>query len=139
IALIGIPPSRPETGFGYLKIGAYGASRGPLPNQRFVEKPDHVTAQAYFTSGEYLWNAGIFCLSAKRLLAELQTHLPETFHVVLQMAGSEERVSPGLYQTLPSISFDHAVMEKTDRVVAMPASVGWSDVGSWAAIPEVRG
>lgn len=140
IALVGIPPSRAETGFGYLKIGAYGSSRGPLPIERFVEKPDRTTAEAYFASGEYLWNAGIFCLTARRLLVELDEHLPLTASAVRQIAHDNGLVVDprGLYEELPAISFDHGVMEKTDRVVVVPAAVGWNDVGSWAAIAEVR-
>lgn len=145
IALVGIPPTRAETGFGYLEMTA-GPSDGIRSVARFVEKPDRVTAERYVASGRYLWNAGIFCLTAKRLLAELETHLPQTASAVRQIArgGVDPR---GLYTSLPSISFDHGVMEKicrggsrgTDRVVAMAAAVGWNDVGSWAALPDLRG
>ena len=141
IALVGIPPTRPETGFGYLEMAA-GPSDGIRPVLRFVEKPDRATAERYVASGRHLWNAGIFCLSARRLLAELDTHLPLTASVVRQIVHDNGLVVDprGLYEELPSISFDHAVMEHTSgQVVAVPAAVGWSDVGSWAAIPEVRG
>ena len=140
IALVGIPPTRPETGYGYLKIGARGRHQPPFEVERFVEKPDRATAEAYLASGGYLWNAGIFCLTARRLLAELMTHLPLTASIVQQIVRDNGLVVDprGLYEQLPSVSFDHGVMEKTDRVVAVPADVGWSDVGSWAAIAEVR-
>lgn len=141
IALVGIPPTRPETGFGYLKIGAVGPHHVPMPVERFVEKPDRVTAEAYFTGGGYLWNAGIFCLTTRRLLSELDRHLPLTASTVRQIAHDNGLVVDprGLYEELPSVSFDTGVMEKTDRVVVVPAAVGWNDVGSWAAISEVRG
>ncbi|HSX22273.1 MAG TPA: sugar phosphate nucleotidyltransferase [Gaiellaceae bacterium] len=141
IALVGIPPSRPETGFGYLKIGAWGRHDLPLPVQRFVEKPDRATAEAYLADGGYLWNAGIFCLTAKRLFAELDVHLPLTASISRQIVRDNGLVVDprGLYEQLPAVSFDNGVMEKTDRIVAVPAAVGWNDVGSWAAIPEVRG
>lgn len=135
IALVGIPPTRPETGFGYLEMAA-GPSDGVQAVLRFVEKPDRQTAERYIASGRHLWNAGIFCLTARRLLAELDTHLPLTASVVQQIAaGSDAR---GLYETLPSVSFDTGIMEKTDRVVAVSAAVGWNDVGSWSALAEVR-
>jgi mannose-1-phosphate guanylyltransferase len=141
IALVGIPPTRAETGFGYLEMAA-GPSDGIRDVVRFVEKPDRTTAESYIASGRYLWNAGIFCLTARRLLTELDKHLPETARAVRQIArGRGVVLDPsGLYKTLPSISFDHGVMERTSgQVVAIPAAVGWNDVGSWAALPEVRG
>lgn len=140
IALVGIPPTHAETGFGYLELAA-GPSNGVRGVLRFVEKPDRVTAERYVASGRHLWNAGIFCLTARRLLAELDAHLPQTAGVVRQIARDHGAVIDPreLYEVLPSVSFDTAVMEKTAHVVAVPAAVGWSDVGSWAAIPEVRG
>lgn len=147
IALVGIPPTRPETGFGYLELATGDFSQtwenpalGLRSVLRFVEKPDRQTAEHYATSGRHFWNAGIFCLTAKRLLAELDAHLPLTAAIVRQIVRDNGLVVDprGLYETLPSISFDHGVMEKTDRVVAVPAAVGWNDVGSWAALPEVR-
>jgi mannose-1-phosphate guanylyltransferase len=140
IALVGIPPTRPETGFGYLEMAA-GPSDGVRAVLRFVEKPDRPTAEQYVASGRHLWNAGIFCLSAKRLLAELDVHLPQTAATVRQIVRDNGLVLDprGLYGALPSISFDHGVMERTNRVVAVLAAVGWNDVGSWSALPEVRG
>ncbi len=136
IALVGIPPTRAEVGFGYLEIA--GESRdGTWPVRRFVEKPDAATAENYVASGNYLWNAGIFCLTARRLLAELEVHLPEVASAVHAMVRDEGGTT-ALYEALPSVSFDKGVMEKTDRVVAVPASVGWSDVGSWAAVAEMQ-
>jgi len=138
IATIGITPTRPETGFGYLEL-AGAASHGVVtPIVRFVEKPDAATAQQYLSSGRYLWNAGIFCATARRLLAELDRHLPVTGAAVRAIA-KDSAAAQRLYPTLPSISFDHGIMEKVDRVVTVPASVGWDDVGSWAALPAVRG
>jgi mannose-1-phosphate guanylyltransferase len=141
IALVGIPPTRPETGFGYLEMAA-GPSDGVRPVVRFVEKPDLARAHEYLASGRHLWNAGIFCLTARRLFAELDAHLPQTARIVRQIVQENGVVLDprGLYEQLPSISFDHGVMEKLhDDVVAVPAAVGWNDVGSWAALPEVRG
>jgi mannose-1-phosphate guanylyltransferase len=137
IALVGIQPTRPETGFGYLRMKP---GEGLRPVQAFVEKPDYACALTYSRDGQHLWNAGMFCLTAKRLFAELEEHLPETARIVRQIIRDNGLVTDprGLYEQLPSISFDHGVMEKTDRVVAIAADVGWNDVGSWSALPEVR-
>jgi mannose-1-phosphate guanylyltransferase len=137
IATIGITPTRAETGFGYLEVDS--ATPGvAMPVKRFVEKPDRATAEQYLASGRYLWNAGIFGASAARILAELDKHLPVTARSVREIAADASKAR-ALYPALPSISFDHAVMEKADRVVTVPAQVGWDDVGSWAALPAVRG
>lgn len=138
IATIGITPTRPETGFGYLEVDGAPVDGVATPVKRFVEKPDRATAEQYLASGRYLWNAGIFGASARRVLAELDTLLPATAKAVREIAR-DPQVARTLYPTLPSISFDHAVMEKVDRVVTVPAQVGWDDVGSWAALPAVRG
>lgn len=140
IALVGIPPTRPETGFGYLEMAA-GPSDALREVVRFVEKPDRSTAESFLASGRHLWNAGIFCLRARRLLIELDVHLPDTARILRQIVRDNGLVVDprGLYEQLQSISFDHAVMEKTRKIVAVPAAVGWSDVGSWSALPEVRG
>jgi mannose-1-phosphate guanylyltransferase len=135
IALVGIPPTRAETGYGYLKMGP-GLAEGARPVLRFVEKPNRAKAENYLASGCFLWNAGIFCLTAKRLLEELRMHLPKTAMILRMVVQGNPRE---LYEQLESISFDHGVMERTSNVVAVPAAVGWSDVGSWAALPEVRG
>ncbi len=129
IGTVGITPTRAETGFGYLQVAG---GEGVQPVVRFVEKPDLATAQQYVTSGNYLWNGGMFVLSARRLLAELERHLPGTASCVRDMRDE-------VYATLPSISIDHAVMEKAERVVTVPARVGWDDVGSWAALPAILG
>ncbi len=140
IALVGIPPTRPETGFGYLEM-APGPSDAVRPVLRFVEKPDRATAEGYLASGRFLWNAGIFCMTGRRLLAELDAHLPQTAGIVRQIVADNGLVLDprGLYEQITPISFDHGVMEKTAHVVAIPAAVGWSDVGSWFALTEVRG
>ena len=138
IATVGIAPTRAETGFGYLELAGPATPGVVAPVVRFVEKPDLATAEAYVASGRYLWNGGIFCASARRLLAELDTHLPATGEAVRAIARDPASATRR-YETLPSISIDHGVMEKATGVVTVPASVGWDDVGSWAALPAVRG
>jgi mannose-1-phosphate guanylyltransferase len=138
IATVGITPTRPETGFGYLEIEPRRAGDPVTPVLRFVEKPDRETAERYLASGTYLWNAGIFVVSARRLLAELDAQLPPTGRAVRDIAAGLVRAAD-VYPALPSISIDHAVMERATRVVTIPASIGWDDVGSWAALPALLG
>jgi mannose-1-phosphate guanylyltransferase len=137
IGTIGITPTRAETGFGYLEVDH--ATPGVVtPVRRFVEKPDRETAEAYLASGRYLWNAGMFCMSASRLLAELDLHLPATARAVRDIAAGRASAADA-YPALAAISIDHAVMERAARVVTVPASVGWDDVGSWDALPALHG
>jgi mannose-1-phosphate guanylyltransferase len=150
IATIGIRPDRPETGYGYLKVGAKLKPLGrgkravhPARVERFVEKPDVVTASRYLAEGGYLWNSGIFAFRADVILDEIRKAMPvlgEQLAVIEQAIGT-----PGYARTLnrvfpaaPSISIDYGVMEKSARIVVVPAEFGWSDVGSFAALSEVR-
>jgi mannose-1-phosphate guanylyltransferase len=137
IATIGITPTRAETGFGYLEVEA--ATPGvATPVKRFVEKPDRATAEQYVASGRYLWNAGIFCARAQRILAELDAHLPVTAKAVREIAR-EPSTARTLYPALPSISFDHAVMEHTAAGAVLPVELDWDDVGSWEAVARLVG
>jgi len=150
IATIGIRPSRPETGYGYLKIGPRLATRGKGKTravaykvERFVEKPDVVTAARYLADGGYLWNSGIFVFRADVILEEIRRAMPvlgEQLDVIQASLGTPaykrtlRRVFPGC----PSISIDYGVMEKSKRIAVVPADFGWSDVGSFAALSDVR-
>lgn len=137
IGTIGIAPTRPETGFGYLEVeSAVLGSRVPV--LRFVEKPDRETAERFLAAGTYLWNAGMFFATARHLLTELDAHLPPTGAGVRAIAAGTARIED-VYPTLPSISIDHAVMERANRVDTIPASIGWDDVGSWQSIPTLFG
>ena len=134
IGTIGIRPTRPETGFGYLEIAA-SAPGLIVPVVRFVEKPDRATAERYVASGHYLWNGGMFFARAQRLLRELDTHVPAIGAGVRSIVGGA--AASEIYAGLPSISIDHAVMERAQGVVTIPADVGWDDIGSWAAVAEL--
>lgn len=150
IATIGIRPSRPETGYGYLKVGprlaAVGKARGPLaPHkvERFVEKPDVVTAARYLAEGNYLWNSGIFAFRADVILDEIRRAMPvlgEQLQVIERSLGtpSHARTLKRVFPDCPSISIDYGVMEKSHRIAVVPADFGWSDVGSFAALTEVQ-
>lgn len=137
IGTVGITPTRPETGFGYLEVER-ATPNVVTPVLRFVEKPDRATAERYLAAGTYLWNAGMFFASARRMLVELDTHVPPVGEAVRDIAAGKATAAE-LYPTLPSISIDYAVMERASRVVTIPASVGWDDIGSWAAVADVLG
>ncbi len=138
IGTVGIAPTRAETGFGYLEVEADAPLGQVTPVKRFVEKPNQETAAQMFAAKSYLWNAGMFFISARRLVAELETHVPPIGRAVQEIAAGRARAEDE-YPTLPSISIDHAVMERATRVFTIPAAVGWDDIGSWAAVADVLG
>ena len=129
---LGIHPSRPETGYGYLRRGAE-KQPGVFAVDAFVEKPDAATARRYVQDPAYSWNAGIFVFRADAMLEALRRHLPKV-HDVLVRGGD--------FAALQPISIDYGVMEPesqtTRRIALVPGDFGWSDVGSFAALPEVR-
>ncbi len=150
VATIGIKPDRPETGYGYLKVGVKlkPVGRGkkafhPAKVERFVEKPDVVTASRYLAEGGYLWNSGIFLFRADVILEEIRRAMPvlgEQLAVIEQTIGTPAygRTLARVFPAAPSISIDYGVMEKSQRIAVVPAEFGWSDVGSFAALSEVR-
>jgi mannose-1-phosphate guanylyltransferase len=149
IATIGIKPSRPETGYGYLKIGPRVAARGRKGKgpahkvERFVEKPDLVTAARYLADGGYLWNSGIFAFRADVILEEIRRAMPvlgEQLDTIAAAFGTPayKKTLARVFTECPSISIDYGVMEKSKRIAVVPADFGWSDVGSFAALPDVR-
>ena len=137
IGTIGITPTRAETGFGYLEV-ASAVPETVVEVLRFAEKPDRELAERYVASGRYLWNAGMFFASARRILAELDAHAPGIGRAVREIAAGTARIEE-VYPAVPSISFDHAVMERVTHLVTVPAAVGWDDVGSWSALPALLG
>ncbi len=142
LVTLGIQPTRPETGYGYLKVGPE-VSGGARRVEAFVEKPDRATAEKYLASGQYLWNGGIFIFRADRILEELGRHLPALgsgLEKIAQAMGKAKasRVLAGVFEGLPSVSIDFGVMEKARDIAVVPGDFGWSDLGSFAALPEVR-
>jgi mannose-1-phosphate guanylyltransferase len=146
IVTLGIIPTRPETGYGYIEIaGEKMAEMGkPVPVKGFKEKPDTVTAESYVASGRYLWNAGIFVAKPSIILDELSHSLPEFCQGLQKLenaANSQDFESclVSLYQSAPNISFDYAVMERARvPLFVVPSSCGWSDVGSWLSLYELK-
>jgi mannose-1-phosphate guanylyltransferase len=139
IVTIGIKPSHPETGYGYLEIGAPAGGR-LFEVAAFVEKPDEATARRYVESGAYLWNSGMFFFTAGRLLAEARAHLPALGQLLdaLVRAADFEAEAARIYPAAPSISIDYGIMEKTSGIRLVPGDFGWNDVGSWAALSAMR-
>lgn len=137
VMTLGVEPSRPETGYGYLELGALLEPESGLREvKRFKEKPDAASAERFVESGDYLWNAGIFLFRAARMLELMAEHQPEIVRGLEAIASEPERIS-SIYSELPSISIDHGIMEHLDEVVTLPLDCGWSDLGSWEALLEV--
>jgi mannose-1-phosphate guanylyltransferase/mannose-6-phosphate isomerase len=150
LVTLGIRPTRPETGYGYIQRGARleaGQSRTgetPFCVLRFTEKPDRQRAEAYVKSGDYYWNSGIFIWRADRFLEETGRHLPGHHKGLLEISrlletGQSDRLDriAEIYGDLESISVDYGIMERSDRVAVIPAEMGWSDVGSWETVREL--
>lgn len=130
IATLGIAPTRPDTGFGYIQQGSQ-TEGGYHEVMKFVEKPDLKTAQDYLRSGSYFWNGGIFIFTPKSLYRELEHTDPELY------ALAERKAFHAEFEGVKNISFDVAVMEKAERVAVVPlVNSGWSDVGSWDALHD---
>jgi mannose-1-phosphate guanylyltransferase/mannose-6-phosphate isomerase len=136
----GITPTSPETGYGYIKAHPGTDVRAV---DRFVEKPDLATAEAYVASGEYYWNSGMFLFRASRYLAELERLQPAILKACkdswenAQLDADFIRLEAESFKASPSDSIDYAVMEKTGDASVVPLDAGWSDVGSWTALRDV--
>jgi mannose-1-phosphate guanylyltransferase len=135
LTTIGVTPTRPETGYGYIELGA-SLREGVHEVARFVEKPDHARASEFLAGQRHLWNAGMFVFRAHVMLAAIGRHLPALGDqlAVLNLAARTRREAvelPYVFPNMPSISIDHGVMEKHDHTAVVPGSFGWNDVGSW--------
>ena len=132
IGTIGIEPTYPETGFGYIKKGD-SAGNGVFNVASFEEKPCFEKAESFIKSGNYLWNGGIFLFSLSNMLEEFKKLAPDIYDAVSSLR-SFDMPDSAVYSDIRSISFDYAVMEKTERpVFTVPGDFGWNDVGSWKA------
>jgi len=138
----GIQPTRPDTGFGYIKAHP-GKAAGILDVERFTEKPDLAAAERFLREGGYYWNSGMFVWRASVILDEIRQHLPEVYQVVQDILadsaghGSFQQAVAQHFAAMPSISIDYGVLEKSSRVSLIPCDIGWSDVGSWQAVHEI--
>lgn len=140
---LGIEPSRPETGYGYLKRGE-ALGTGGYRLAQFTEKPDRARAEAFLAEGGFAWNGGIFAFRAGDFLEELAEHRPALAAAVAEAvaAGTEDGRSfypdPGSFARIEGESVDYAVMENTARAAMVPADMAWSDIGSWVSLHEAR-
>lgn len=147
IVTLGIVPTRPETGYGYIRRTENISAREDVPAFRveaFVEKPDLDKARQYVAREDYYWNAGIFVAKAETILRELETHLPPLFRGLKTLSkamGTDafEREMQAVYAEMEAISFDHGIMERTScPLLVVPCECGWSDVGSWSSLYDLR-
>ena len=148
ITTVGIRPTHPETGFGYIEVehAALGPSPSSAPRAlhglRFVEKPSRDRAEAFVAGGFHYWNAGIFAFRARDMLAAIERCLPELYRGLVELdeaasRGDEERTLARVFPGLPAQSVDHGVMERLERFAVVPGDFGWSDLGSWTSAWEL--
>ncbi|MEZ5442803.1 MAG: mannose-1-phosphate guanylyltransferase/mannose-6-phosphate isomerase [Lysobacterales bacterium] len=137
LVTFGVQPTRPETGYGYIQRGA--AMEGGFRIDRFVEKPDLATAEAYLASGEYYWNSGMFCFPVEALLAEAASSCPDVLAPLRACWETTAKAEPCRldrdgFAAVPSISIDYAVMERAQARAVVPARFDWNDIGSWESL-----
>jgi mannose-1-phosphate guanylyltransferase len=153
LVTIGIRPTHPETGYGYIQFDADGdtdgvADDGPAEAPRahrvlsFAEKPDLHTAERFLDAGDFLWNSGMFIWRADAILAAMERHLPDVWRVFAPLADAfgtdrQQEAVADAYERSPKISIDYGVMERADNVLVVPGSFGWSDVGDWRAVHDL--
>lgn len=133
IVTLGIKPTFPSTGYGYIENGEQTGEFGNLPAyrvNRFAEKPDRDTAEAFLATGRYSWNSGMFVFRAGVVRNELHTHAPEIITPL-------EEHGPDIYPQIPKKSIDYALMEKTQLAYVLPVDFGWDDLGDWNAIERL--
>ncbi len=141
LVTLGIQPTRPNTGYGYIQHEQQEAGKNIFKVKTFTEKPDLELAKAFMASGDFLWNAGIFVWQVKNIVKAFELHLPEMHEVFDAEKHSfnspdEPAAIERIYPQCVNISIDYGVMEKADNVYVIPASFGWTDLGTWASAYE---
>jgi mannose-1-phosphate guanylyltransferase len=146
LVTVGLEPTRPETGFGYIERTTDVVVRTDhgtaYRSERFVEKPDLATAKAYLAAGRSLWNASMFVWQASTLLEEVERLQPDLFAAVTRIADAwatpdQERVTAQVWAELAESTIDQGILEHAERVAVVPANLGWSDVGDWNNLGEL--
>ena len=140
LVLFGVKPTGPETGFGYIEMGDKVSEHAQLV-QRFVEKPDAVTAAKYLEQGNYVWNSGMFCFRASAILEAFAVYNPALLEAAREVWKStrpegDKMELPASFAALENISIDYAVMEKAKNIAVIPGDFDWSDIGAWKAVAE---
>lgn len=143
LCTLGIVPSRPDTGYGYIQFLEEEVESGVHKVKTFTEKPDRATAMQFVASGEFLWNAGIFIWNVENICQALHKHLYEVsdaFDDALPYLNTEREKAAieKAFATCPNISIDFGIMEKAGNVFVLPADFGWSDLGTWASLYEEK-
>lgn len=145
LVTLGITATRPETGYGYIEADTAYRSTPPYPVKRFVEKPVLAKALEFMEAGNFFWNSGMFVWTAATIMTQLETHMPQLAGAldglnqisdIWELTDLQPQIKK-IYGSLPAESIDFGVMEKADNVQVIPGAFGWSDVGSWTALPEV--
>lgn len=141
LVTVGIKPTRPETGYGYIELGK-SLGKGAYAVERFIEKPDRARAAQLLAGGRYLWNSGLFFFRVDVILSAIEKHMPELYAQLLQYdeaaaRGEEMALVAKTYATLPSVSVDTGIMEKSDNLAVLMGDFSWSDLGSWQTAWEL--
>ncbi len=145
LVTLGIEPTRPETGYGYIEAADSDSASAAATVKRFVEKPDAARTLTFLEAGNFYWNSGMFVWSIAAIRTELAAQMPELSNAVDKLSFPEgawdicslQPQIDALYAAIKGESIDYGVMERAASVKVLPASFGWSDVGSWSALPEV--
>jgi mannose-1-phosphate guanylyltransferase len=142
VVTIGIKPTFPATGYGYVRKGGPSAHNGVFELDRFVEKPDFGRAQGYVESGEYFWNSGMFVWKVSLVLELYKRFLPRIYNMFMQAeeafaTGNEQKMLAEIYPKLDNISVDYGIMERVDDALIIPGDFGWNDIGSWDALGSI--
>lgn len=143
IVILGVIPSRPDTGYGYIKRGErLDHPRGAYRVERFTEKPDEETAEEYLQPGGYYWNMGQFIFGAGHFMDRCAAHLPEVAAAMRRLAEADpltRELMAETYADLPAISMDYGIAEREERMAVVPTALEWSDVGHWRSVKEIVG
>lgn len=140
---IGIKPTFPSTGYGYIHYNSnISVSENTFEVESFIEKPPIEKAIEYLENGNYLWNSGMFAWDVSAILENIQRYLPRIYKSMLKVeefigTEEEEKAIEGIYPQLPSISIDFGIMERSEDVLVIPGDFGWNDVGSWDALGTI--
>ena len=139
LVTFGMTPTRPETGYGYIKTGkALANHQNAHEVEKFIEKPDQKIAQKYLDQGDYFWNSGMFVFSARSVIENYIENAPEIIAPLHNAFKEKKSITSNLYNQIPALPFDIAIMEKTDKAAIVPCDIGWSDVGSWESVWNIK-
>ncbi len=146
IVTLGIKPDHPETGYGYIKLGTKaGTSEGNdiFKVKEFTEKPDLKTANIFFEGDNYYWNSGMFIWKSSTILKKIEKYLPKIYNSINKISKSigednEKDIIKEEFKKMDSISIDYGILEKDNEIFTIPVDFGWNDVGSWAALSEMK-